>query len=159
MANAELDDYTKIVPKFPTRLSLSIPTRAIEDCGTYEDVMIDSVLLKRVQQYSDSEYYTREDAYEACVLRNDALVQIKNGIENRNSNRKILMLTDSFGRYCATYLACDVGEIDVLHPEAFSGSIHSYIAQTEPDAVVMMTCERSINPIDWETHTSMYDFR
>ena len=76
-----------------------------------------------------------------------------------NHDKKILILSDSFGFYLNTYLACDIGEIDIIHPMAFDGSIRSYVDVMNPDAVIVLYCERNIKPIDWSNHLSQFDFR
>lgn len=98
-------------------------------------------------------------AYECARARNDALVHIRNLNVPDNSEKKILMLQDSFSWYSTSFLACDIGAVDTIHPSVFSGSVRNYIAQTRPNAVVLMYCERNIKPIDWTTHESMFDMR
>ena len=72
------------------------------------------------------------------------------------------MLQDSFSWYLTSYLACDVGEIDIIYPEAFTGSIKKYIEKMQPDVVIMIMCERNIRPIEEyreNSHTALFDLR
>ena len=85
-------------------------------------------------------------AYECARARNDALVHIRNLNAPDNSEKKILMLQDSFSWYSTSFLACDIGAVDTIHPSVFSGSVRNYIAQTRPNAVIWLL--QPLNPGD-----------
>ena len=159
LVNAKLEDYTRILPAFETNFSLQIPTRSVDLVGGYDRVLFDEELLERILSYSDDDHMNQPGAYDCARARNDALVHIRNLNAPDNSEKKILMLQDSFSWYSTSFLACDIGAVDTIHPGVFTGSVRNYIEQTRPDAVVLMYCERNIKPIDWTTHESMFDMR
>lgn len=159
LANARPEDYTRIVPVFETQFSLQIPTRSVELEGSYEDVLFDEKQLEQILSYSSEDYMHQPDAYHCARARNDALVHIRNLNSQGNADKKILFLQDSFSWYSTSFLACDIGAVDVIHLPEFTGSVRSYIEKTRPDAVVLMYCERNVKPIDWETHESTFDLR
>lgn len=76
-----------------------------------------------------------------------------------NFDKKLLILSDSFGWFLNTYLACDIGETHMINLMTFDGSIRTYIEQMKPDAVMVLYCEKNIKPIDWYSHLSQFDFR
>lgn len=157
--NAQIEDYTRILPAFDTRFSLQIPTRSVDLTGSYEQVLFDADRMEQILSYSANDHMNRPGAYDCARARNDALVHIRNLNAPDNADQTILLLQDSFSWYSTSFLACDIGAVDIIHPGAFSGSIRAYIQKTKPDAVVLMYCERNIKPIDWTTHESAFDLR
>jgi len=97
--------------------------------------------------------------YDAWRVRNDALVEIDNLQPDHNEDKKILLLYDSFSWPMMSYLATDIAEIDAIHVPEFTGSLRTYIEQTQPDLVIMLVTPKNITEIDWNTHTSMFDLR
>lgn len=159
LANAQPENYTRILPDFNTQFSLQIPTRAIDLTGSYEQVLFDEERLQQILSYSDEDYVKRPGAYDCARAGNDALVHIRNLNAPDNADKKILLLQDSFSWYSTSFLACDIGAVDTIYLSKFTGSVRSYIEKTKPDAVVLMYCERNIEPIDWTSHESLFDLR
>ena len=159
LANCQLESYEKILPKYETNFSLTIPTKNLSLSGTYDDVLFDAKAFNSIFEYTESDYLSRPDAYHVVRVHNDALSQIVNRQPQVNERRKLLIIQDSFSWYSTTFLAGSVSEIDVIYPMAFDGSIRRYVEEYEPDIVIMMYCERNIDPIDWTTHKSPFDLR
>ncbi len=159
LANAQPENYTRILPDFDTQFSLQIPTRSIDLTGSYEQVLFDEERLQQILSYSDEDYMKRPDAYSCARAENDALVHIRNLNAPDNADKKLLLLQDSFSWYSTSFLACDIGAVDTIYLYKFTGSVRSYIEDTKPDAVVLMYCERNIGPIDWTSHESLFDLR
>ena len=147
----EAEPYECILPKFDTLFSVKIPSRGLETMGTYRETLFDEETFGKIADYTEEEFLSKPDAYNAVTIRNDALAQIRNHNPENNQGKKILVLQDSFGWYSTTFLACDVEKIDIIYPMAFNGSVQSYVEETKPDAVVMMMCERNIPTIDFRT--------
>ena len=158
-ANADLESYTKIIPKYDTSFHIEIPTRNVSKDGSYEETLFDNDIYNAVFDYSENDQLTKEDAYNSVTWRNDALGIIRNNGNNSNMGKKILFLQDSFSWYSTTFLACDIEAIDIIHPGVFTGSIRCYIEETKPDMVVMMMCERNINPIDGQGHSETFELK
>lgn len=159
LENADLESYTKIIPKYDTSLHIDIPSRNISKDGSYEETLFDNDIYNAVFDYSENDQLTKVDAYNSVTWRNDALGIIRNNGNNSNMGKKILFLQDSFSWYSTTFLACDIEAIDIIHPGVFTGSIRCYIEETKPDMVVMMMCERNINPIDEPGHTEVFELK
>lgn len=153
-ANADPEDFTEIIPKFPTSFHVTIPSKSFDVQGDYETALYDFNSLETVIQTENG-----GNAYSCVRWTNDDLGMIQNNMAENNSDKKLLILSDSFGYFLNTYLACDIGETHIIHPMAFDGSIRTYIEQMKPDAVMVLYCERNIQPIDWNTHLSQFDFR
>lgn len=156
--NCDGEDYTYFLPKFPTKFSINIPTKDINKQGSYKDTLINMDSVQASCKYSDAEATYKYDAYNNVTYLNDPLGIINNkGFVN--NKKKILIIEDSFSWYLTTYLACDVSEIDIIFPMTFNGSIRNYIEEMQPDMVIILYCEKNIEPIDWQTHCSAFDFR
>lgn len=138
------DSYTCILPRFETDFVVKIPGRGVVREGSYKETLYDYENLQSVLDYSDSDHLIQRDAYNSVTWRNDAVGIFKNNCAKDNENKKILILQDSFSWYSTTYLACDVGEIHVIHPGAFEGSICAYVRELQPDVVIVMYSEYSI---------------
>ena len=152
--NAKPEDYVTIFPTFDTDFSVEIPTKSYNERGDYKNTLYDLTLLENGLKYKGE-----KNLYLTTRWQNDSLGIVKNNCATNNKDKKILILQDSFGWYLTTYLACDVGEIDMIHPMKFTGSIRAYVETMKPDAVVVLYCESNIQKINWETHTSSFDFR
>lgn len=159
MVTTEREGFTCILPKFETNFSIEIPTRNLRLTGSYKDTLFDYENLENVLQYSQNDYFAKQDAYGSVAWKNDALGIVKNKNAKNNADKKILMIQDSFSWYSTTYLACDVGEVHMIHLSEFDGSLRAYVKEMKPDVVIVMYCEKNITPIDWTTHNSMFDFR
>ncbi len=157
-ARAPMDDFDLILPKFETDFSVEIPTWGKTVTGSYEDQM-DMVSLSKIKLYDSMDYYRNIDPYTCSYLRNDALVHIRNNRTTNNDGKKLLMIQDSFSFYSTTFLALDIAEMDVITLSEFTGSIRSYVDQTQPDMVIVMYGARNIQPVDESVHTGTLDFR
>lgn len=158
-ANAQLELYTRITPKFQTEFSLQIPTRDLNIQGDYAHALYDYESFEKIFTYDAADHLNGQGAYDCIRARNDAVSMIQNQMKTHNQGKKILMLQDSFSWYLTSFLACDIEQIDAVHLMEFSGSIRSYIEQNRPDAVVLIYCERNISPIYRSTHGSSFDLR
>ena len=143
---------------FDTEFDVEIPTDDYHEQGSYDNVLFDAEHFADILS-PDAEKHASNMAYSCMRWNNDPLGIIKNLNETNNDDKKILIMTDSFSWYLATYLACDVGETDLIYPMGFDGSIRKFIDENKPDVVLLMYCERSISPIDWNTHKSSFDMR
>jgi hypothetical protein len=160
LANREKVSYETIIPLYNTDFEISKPSKGYYKKGTYQEAMINKELLEELKEYATyANFLPTSGPYGIITLDNTSLQIITNNSAIDNKNKKILIIQDSFGWYSASFLACDTGEIDLIHTEAFTGSVREYVNQTEPDIVIMMPNQRQIDKIDWSTHTSFFDLR
>ncbi len=161
-AISSLEPFDKILPEFKTDFSIQIPTRGVDERGTYSQTLFREEAYDAIKDYSMRDFETKEDAYNSVMWRNDALGMVQNHLAKDNRGKRLLMIQDSFGWYLSTFLAADIPSIDFLNLNAFDGSLESYIEESKPDAVVLLLCERNIKAIDDESyaaHTHFFDFR
>lgn len=161
LGEESLESYSCILPKFETDLTIDVPTKSVHKKGTYAESLYNMELLEQIKEYTGTDWLSKPDAYGTTTRENDALGIIKNKRVNENSDKKILMIQDSFGWYTATYLACDVGEVHSIYLGEFDGSIRSYVREMEPDAVIVLYTSGNIEMDNeaWEAHKSLWDFR
>lgn len=154
----EKESYEKIIPQYPTDYTVEIPSINYNKQGTYKETMFEETLFQQVLNYSDTEMLKLPDAYHCSIFNNNDLATIQNNIITNNDGKRLLILQDSFSWYLSSYLAADIEKIDMINPPNFSGSIQTYIEETEPDAVIMIYSAKAIEPVEW-MHQDMFDLR
>ena len=159
LVGCKRETYVRILPTFETYFEVNIPTQRYNESGNYDEVLFDEKSFSGIQDYSDEDFLSNISPYNCIRWTNDALGTIKNNTTQHNADKNILIIQDSFGWYSATFLACQTGEVDLIYPSEFNGSIRKYIEDTKPDAVIVMYCEKNIKPINWSNHESFFDFR
>ena len=158
-ANADLEDYSLITPKYETEFEITVPTRSVTKIGSFENTLINKEKIDEIYAYSESDHLSKSDAYNIVTARNDAYSEIRNLNQTNNTGKKVLFLSDSFAWYTRPFLACDTEIIDSIYLTSFNGSLETFIDEECPDAVVVMYCERNIDEVDWNLHSSLFDFR
>ncbi len=156
------EPFSRVVPRFNTDITLRIPGKDLDVRGTYEQTMIDDNLFNEIAEYSPEDFENKKDAYHTSALSNCAWGNIHNHITPDNKGKRILILQDSFGWFLSSYLSMDISDTDLINLNSFTGSLRAYIRETQPDAVVLLICERNIRPFDsvsYATHTHFFDFR
>ena len=156
------EPFSRVVPRFNTDITLQIPGKSIDVRGTYEQTMIDDNLFNEIAEYSPEDFENKKDAYHTSTLSNCAWGNIHNHITPDNKGKRILILQDSFGWFLSSYLSMDISDTDLINLNSFTGSLRTYIRETQPDAVILLICERNIcpfDPVSYATHTHFFDFR
>lgn len=121
------EDLEVLYPRFETEFYLTIPSLGIERSGSFKDALIDLSAME------GSVY--EGNAYLSFLHGNPPLIQITNRL--CATGPRVLVLKDSKANIVNPYLACAVGQLDVIDPRGFRGSIRTYIEQTEPDLVII----------------------
>lgn len=70
-------------------------------------------------------------------ISNTLIHEIHNDNAMTNSEKHILVLSDSYDWPLASYLAMGTGKVTLLHNSSFTGSILSYIRSVQPDMVII----------------------
>lgn len=131
MYYAGVDDFDVITPKFKTNLELKIPNENIAISGDFEATMI-----HRESITPDNLLNKNDTAYDTYMHGNHPLVNIKN--KNDTSNKKALLIMDSYGCVVAPYLSQAFATLDCIDLRSFSDSLDEYIIKTNPDVVIYM---------------------
>jgi hypothetical protein len=129
---ASPEDFTILLPKFPTSLHIQVPYAQVNKTGSFADVIYNKKTLETRDYYNVS-------CYESQLYGNQPLTQIEN-LQNPNGP-KILVLGDSYSLALVPYLSLAAKETDLIDFRRdqgnFSGSIRSYIDQMKPDIVLL----------------------
>lgn len=124
-----LDDINLISPKFETQLTFSLPYHGITKSGTFLETVIDKSHIETKDLYNKNPYamYTGGD-FPINIITND-----------KQSEKKILMVRDSFGCAIVPFLSLVCQELDVIDLRYYTDqSLMSYVETTQPDLVIIM---------------------
>ena len=119
---AGIDDFDLIIPNFDTSIQNGAGT-----VGNMQDLMINMEPLTNKD-------YTSRYTYDSVLggsLGHFTNLDCKNDI-------KVLLITDSFGKAVAPYLAIGVAQIDYVYDADVSGVTPEFIESMDPDVVIMM---------------------
>ena len=119
---AGIDDFDLIIPNFDTSIQNGAGT-----VGNMQDVMINMEPLANKD-------YTSRYTYDSVLggsLGHFTNLDCKNNI-------KVLLITDSFGKAVAQYLAMGFAQIDYVYDADVSGVTPEFIESIDPDVVIMM---------------------
>ena len=119
---AGIDDFDLIIPNFDTSIQNGAGT-----VGNMQDLMINMEPLTNKD-------YTSRYTYDSVLggsLGHFTNLDCKNDI-------KVLLITDSFGKAVAPYLAMGFAQIDYVYDADVSGVTPEFIESMDPDVVIMM---------------------
>ena len=119
---AGIDDFDLIIPNFDTSIQNDAGT-----VGNMQDLMINMEPLANKD-------YTSRYTYDSVLggsIGHFTNLDCKNDI-------KVLIITDSFGKAVAPYLAMGFARIDYVYDADVSGVTPEFIESMDPDVVIMM---------------------
>lgn len=151
LSRAKPDDFPILHPDFPTNIHLEIPARGINTDGQFETTYDKS-------EISHIDYYKR-NPYGAYGYADQAFITISNQKLSSFSNKKVLVIKDSFGDALAPLLSLGCKSITVIDLRPFKGSLHSLIKELQPDIVIILYTNNWSSPINWTNHDDEFDFR
>jgi hypothetical protein len=144
------DDFTLLYPKYDTSFRYYVPAEGIDTIGDYS-------VVYNMSQIEECDYYNK-NPYIGCNYGNQPLIQIENLLSA--DEHKILIISDSFSDCMISCLALAEKDVDSIDVRSFTGSIKTYIEESQPDIVmVMYTATKAGGDIDYSTHTDLFDFR
>lgn len=146
----EPDDFSLITPAFDTLLHLEVPSAGVDLQGRFEDIMFDPWNL------DVRDYYNRTP-YSAYMYGSRPLTRIHN-LRNDGGER-VLLVRDSSSNVVAPFLALGVEYLDVVDLRQFTGSLMEFVRQTRPDHVIVAYGASTIDELDLESHTDLFDLR
>jgi hypothetical protein len=149
LKRARPEDINLIYPLFDTNFSLRIPSRKIDKEGGF-DIMYDYSQIDKIDYYNLS-------PYAAYLYSNNPVTLIHNNL--LNDGRKILVIHDSFFPTVGPFLAVGIENLETIDVRVFTGSVKTYIRQTQPDMVIVMQEPGQIRVPDYTVHTGTFDFR
>lgn len=144
------DDLTVIAPKFTTDLRFSVPEEGLERTGDYGDTILFSEFLSGGDDFTVSRY----DVY--CG-QDYGLLQISNRAadgEPKVSDKKILVLKDSFSSVVIPFLSLGYEELCFIDLRVFSEDLIAFAEAYDPDLVMVL-----YNPGAYESNNlAMFEF-
>ena len=149
LARTVPEDFSLIYPFEPTEFHYEIPNAGIDQVGGFS-------VTYHMEQLSEPDYYNK-DPYLAYGYGNQPLIRIENKL--LRSNRRVLLIHDSYGNPVSAFLAMALRYVDAIDPRGYGESLRDYIRETGPDTVIVLCNPGQITAPDWEGHWSMFDFR
>lgn len=144
-----LDDMSVLSPAYETDFTMEVVARGHIYKGDFIRAFIDETQLEI------GDYYTK-NPYAAYFRDDQALVHVTN--HKAPEGKKVLLLKDSFGISTAPFMATAIRELDVIDLRHFNGSLEAYVAETQPDIVVVMYNPKAITaPAGY--HADLFDFQ
>jgi len=124
-----LDDFTLITPSFENHITLTEISWGNE--VVYEGPFEESVLAM--------DYITDPDksANRYAVYHGD-YQELRFVNENASSDKKILLIKDSFGLPVYSFLSLGIQEVRALDMRLFTENVADYVAEYQPDLVILM---------------------
>ena len=151
LASSAPEDFTLLYPVSDMRYTLSVPSLGVTTAGGF-DALYDLSKLGNRDYYNDS-------PYSAYFYGDAPLKSVHN--ESVGGGKRLLVLSDSFGNTLTPFLCQGVEYVDVIDLRYFTGSLTSYLAQNEYDAVLLLYSVDLFGypDADIALHTGWHDYR
>ena len=145
-----LDDFIEVYPNYPTRFSLINGQK--KEIGSFEDVLINKTVY--LPENNKNPYDAKSWHYS---YRGNSGKIIN---EDDKSQKKILVLGDSYDVVTNCFLALGVSEVQGVVMRSYKGSIRDYIKENEYDTVVIAYASFMIGAHDNTNSANykMFDF-
>lgn len=122
-----LDDFTILLPKFDTNMTVESPDENAHRSGEFKDVMFQKKYLKRDYFNSDT-YNIYNGDYDINIEKNETAV----------NDMKVLLLRDSYSLPLQPYYSFLFKEIHILDLRSIDDfTLKEYIEKSNPDMVIM----------------------
>ena len=145
---AKPEDICLIHPKFETSFHYVIPSLGIDDVGEFD-------LTYNMNYIKEKDYY-HQNPFAAYNHADQPLIRFDNLLLNEGP--RLLIIHKSYANCEIPFLALSIKHIDAIDLRFFTGSIRSFIKETDPD-IVIVTYEEPGKSIDWISHEDVFDFR
>ena len=129
-----MDDLQWLTPNFRTKLSFSYPLKDINLEGNFEDTLIRKEYLEPGGDKLHTDYFF------VYIGDNYPYFTTKNSMPL--SDRKVLLIHDSYSLPVIAFLSTVFREVDAIDPRSYADyypemPIKKYVEQTHPDIVIM----------------------
>ena len=123
-----------LIPKYDTNFEVKISTnkKTLENATTHSGNYWEALIWEKYLKYD----HNNINCYAAYTHADQSLMSIKNN--NATNNKRILVLKDSKANVVNAHLASAVEYLDIIDLRYFSGSLQNYIADSQPDAVILL---------------------
>lgn len=145
------DDFPIMHPDFSTHMHLEIPDKGINTDGPFE-ITYDKNEINRIDYYGKNPHGT-------YGYGDRPLLVINNLNSSEISDKRVLVIKDSFGDTMVPLLSLgckNIAAVDIPH---FDGSLRALIKSFHPDVVIILYTNAWAGPINWNNHGDEFDFR
>ena len=122
------ENFTLLYPEFDVSLHYEVMSEEIDTDGDFS-------ILYDMEPVSVRSYY-KKDPYCVYTYANQPLERITN--KDVEEEKRVLVIQDSYGNVVTPFLAMGIRYVDSIDLRYFTGSIESFIRETEPDVVVVL---------------------
>lgn len=129
-AYAEPEDFIIYFPTYDTNLAVYNSVDNSTKSGTVSDTLFDYEALEDDNLYESNPYVL-------YGYGDQAVIKVHNNLVNDGSH--ILLIKISFANCMIPYLATVVEDLEVIDLRHFNGSIRSYIDESNPDTVIVLS--------------------
>lgn len=147
LALTKPDDFALLYPLCPTEIRFEIPSLGVDHTGDFS-------ALYDMSQVETRDYY-KKNPYAAYIYGDRALERIEN--KNADNDIQALFIHDSFGDCVTPFLSMGIRHTHSIDLRHFTGSLKRYIADTEPDIVIVLYNPSSIDE-NTSSHISTFYF-
>ncbi len=145
------DDLPILHPDFLTHMHLEIPDKSINAEGPFE-ITYDKNEINRIDYYG-------KNPYGAYGYGDRPLLVINNLNSSEISDKKVLVIKDSFGDTMIPLISLGCKDIVSVDIRNFDGSLRALIKSFHPDIVLILYTNSWEGPINWNNHSDEFDFR
>jgi hypothetical protein len=150
LSRCQPDDFTLLYPKYNTSFHYYVPVEGINTTGDYS-------VVYNMSQIEECDYY-HKNPYGGCNYGDQPLIKIENQLAA--DEHKILIISNSFSDCMISCLALAEKNVESLDLRVFTGSVKTYIEESDPDIVMVMYDAGSVGEsINYSTHKNIFDFR
>lgn len=151
LAETTPDDFTYYYPNFDTQFHYVVPVMRVNKTGDYT-IMYNQNRLEGIDYYKKNQYHSLnygDQPYNKIVNLN---------FTGHKKHNRILFIHDSFGLAVMSNLALGVRRVDAIDMRYFTGSLETFIEDTQPDLVIVLYNAGHLDPNMSDTSRFLWNF-
>ncbi len=131
---AGVDDFTVIVPKFDTEISVKVESKNVDNTGRFENVYTNQMLTSLDIKLKNADLFN-DDPYSRIGYGNSDLTHWRNS--HAPLNAKFMLIGDSIASIPFALLPLSVSSCDELDMRSFGGDFPTYFQSYNPDIIIV----------------------
>lgn len=135
LARTNAEDIDYLNPKFKTDIRMEVPDLKMDETGDFS-ITYDTTCIIPFDPMNNN-------PHGAYGYSSRALIKYTNNLTD--SNKKVLIIKDSFGNIFSPLMALGVKNCDEIDLRYFDGSVKTYIKETKPDCVILLYTSGSLD--------------
>lgn len=150
---AGIDDFSLIVPRFKTNISVTVESKNVSREGSFENVYSNQSLDSFHIKLSNPDLFN-DNPYSRIGYGNTDITNWRN--ETAEINKKFLLIGDSIGNIPFSLMPLFISSCDELDMRHFKNDFRDYFYSYEPDVVVI--CVNAFGLAGSQANNVNYDF-